>query len=252
MNGGTGGVRAGAREPAPEGGDAAAGEEREPADFDTFFTAHRPALLARAVMLCGNRQDAEDAVQEAFLAALENWGRISGYEQPDAWVGLVMRRKLWRALRLRLRARRAALDVPLPRQAAPDETAQARRVLTAMAGLPPRQRMVLVMFGLYAMTHDEIAADLDITASTARGNLRKGRANLRRMLGLDPTTDPLGEVPLLGTGGPAPGDRLAAALSATEAWLCAAFADDDQAPRRARADLAARHGEGAGPTGPGA
>ncbi|MEU0343888.1 sigma-70 family RNA polymerase sigma factor [Streptomyces bobili] len=246
MSGGTGSVRAGAQEPAPEGGDEAAEDGRAPVDFDAFFTAHRPAQLARAVMLCGNRQDAEDAVQDAFLAALENWDRISGYEQPNAWVSLVMRRKLWRAMRLRLKVKRAALDVALPRQALPDETAQARRVLTAMAALPPRQRMVLVMYSLYAMTHQEIADDLNIAVSTARGNLRKGRDNLRRMLGLAPDTDPLGEVPLVGAGGPAPGDRLAAALSATESWLCSAFEEDEQAPRQARADLASRQREGTG------
>ncbi|MDF9811484.1 sigma-70 family RNA polymerase sigma factor [Streptomyces sp. SPB162] len=247
MSRGTDSVRTGAQE--PERGEVAEAE-RVPADFDAFFTTHRPALLARAVMLCGNRQDAEDAVQDAFLAALENWDRISGYEQPNAWVGLVMRRKLWRVLRLRLKVKRAALDVALPRQALPDETAQARRVLTAMSGLPPRQRMVLVMFSLYALTHQEIADDLGITASAARGNLRKGRANLRRLLGLDPTTDPLGEVPLLGTGGPAPGDRLAAALNATESWLRSAFEEDEQAARQAGADLAGRRGDGTGRTGP--
>ncbi|MFD3675328.1 RNA polymerase sigma factor [Streptomyces sp. NPDC058613] len=246
MSGGTGSVRAGAQEPVPEGGGEAPEDVRAPVDFDAFFTAHRPALLARAVMLCGSRQDAEDAVQDAFLAALENWDRISLYEQPNAWVSLVMRRKLWRALRLRLKIKRAALNVAQPRQALPEETEQARRVLTAMAALPPRQRMVLVMYGLYAMTHQEIADDLGIAASTARGNLRKGRDNLRRMLGLDPDTDPLGEVNLVGTGGPAPGDRLAAALSATESWLCSAFEEDEQAPRRARAGLAERQRKGTG------
>lgn len=248
MSGGTDSVRAGAQEPAPEGAGEAAKDGRAPVDFDAFFTAHRPALLARAVMLCGSRQDAEDAVQDAFLAALENWDRISGYEQPNAWVSLVMRRKLWRVLRLRLRAKRAALDMALPRQALPGETAQARLVLSAMAALPPRQRMVLVMYGLYAMTHQEIADDLNISASTARGNLRKGRGNLRRMLGLDPDTDPLGEVALVGTGGPASGDRLGAALSATESWLRSAFEEDEQALRQARADLAGRRREGPGRT----
>ncbi|MFD3776189.1 RNA polymerase sigma factor [Streptomyces sp. NPDC058612] len=246
MSGGTGSVRAGAQEPVPEGGGEAPEDVRAPVDFDAFFTAHRPALLARAVMLCGSRQDAEDAVQDAFLAALENWDRISLYEQPNAWVSLVMRRRLWRALRLRLKIKRAALNVAQPRQALPEETEQARRVLTAMAALPPRQRMVLVMYGLYAMTHQEIADDLGIAASTARGNLRKGRDNLRRMLGLDPDPDPLGEVNLVGTGGPAPGDRLAAALSATESWLCSAFEEDEQAPRRARAGLAERQRKGTG------
>lgn len=250
MSSGTDSVHAGAQEPAPGNGDGPEAGGRELADFDAFFTAHRPALLARAVMLCGNSQDAEDAVQDAFLAALENWDRVGRYEQPKAWVNLVMRRKLWRALRLRLKAKRAALDVPLPRQALPDETAQARRVLTAMSALPPRQRMVLVMFSLYAMTDGEIAEDLGISASAARGNIFKGRRNLRRMLGLDPGTDPLGEVPLLGTGGPAPGDRLAAALGATESWLRSALEEDEQAARRARADLAGRQGDGTGRPGP--
>ncbi|MDQ0835700.1 RNA polymerase sigma factor (sigma-70 family) [Streptomyces achromogenes] len=246
MSAGTGGARFDAQEPAPAGGEESGQDGRLPVDFASFFTDHRPALLARAVMLCGNRQDAEDAVQDAFLAALENWGRVSGYDQPNAWVSLVMRRKLWRALRLRLRAKRAALDVAVPSQALPDETAQARRVLTAMAALPPRQRMVLVMYSLYAMTHQEIADDLNIAASTARVNLHKGRANLRRMLGLGPDTDPLRDVLLLAVGDRPPKERLAAALDATESWLCSAFEAEEQAPSQARTDLAGRHRRGTG------
>ncbi|MFD3721893.1 RNA polymerase sigma factor [Streptomyces sp. NPDC058674] len=103
--GGTGGVRAGATEPASAGGDGTAQDGRDPVDFDVFFTAHRPALPTRAVMLCGSRQDAEDAVQDAFLTALENWDRVSTYDQPNAWVSLVMRRNPPHRHRQRLRRR---------------------------------------------------------------------------------------------------------------------------------------------------
>ncbi|MDQ0578671.1 RNA polymerase sigma factor [Streptomyces rishiriensis] len=245
MSGGTDSARTGVPEPARRADDGAPANEVFPVDFEAFFAAHYPALLARALMLCGNYQDAEDAIQDAFLAALENWNRVSGYEQPTAWVSLVMRRKLWRTLRLRLRAKRAALDVPVPCQAQPHETAQARRVLTAMAALPPRQRMVLVMYSLYAMTHEEIADDLNIAASTARGNLRKGRENLRRMLGLDADAEPLSEVPLVGTGASAREDLFTGVLNATESWLGSALRQDENALEQARTALADRGPEGA-------
>lgn len=63
----------------------AAGDEAvEPADFRTFFERSCPGMLARALLIAGHRQDAEDAVQQAYIEALQRWERLSRYDSPDA------------------------------------------------------------------------------------------------------------------------------------------------------------------------
>ncbi len=56
----------------------------EPPRFDSFYEVSFPGMLARALLIAGNREDAEDAVQEAYRAAWQVWDRIGDYDAPDA------------------------------------------------------------------------------------------------------------------------------------------------------------------------
>ena len=49
------------------------GEQRS---LDDFFESTHSAVLARAIMLCGHRADADDAVQEAYLEALLSGDKV--------------------------------------------------------------------------------------------------------------------------------------------------------------------------------
>ena len=55
-------------------------------DFDAFYVAavHRVVLYVFAV--CGDRAEAQDIAQEAFARAWQHWARVSGYDDPEAWV----------------------------------------------------------------------------------------------------------------------------------------------------------------------
>ncbi|MFE0461540.1 hypothetical protein ACFW1A_20050, partial [Kitasatospora sp. NPDC058965] len=96
---------------------SAPAEATEPAgeEFEAFFTRSYPRALARAVLLCGNREDAEDAVLEAYAAAAERWAdRLRGYESPEGWVSTVVEQRLWKTARARSKQREALLRVPVP------------------------------------------------------------------------------------------------------------------------------------------
>lgn len=59
---------------------------REHAGFEEFYQAHYGRMVALITAVIGDRAEAEDVVQDAFARALARWGRLSGYDLPEAWV----------------------------------------------------------------------------------------------------------------------------------------------------------------------
>lgn len=55
-------------------------------EFEDFYQASYGRVVALLLAVLGNRQEAEDAAQEAFTRALARWPRLSTYEVPEAWV----------------------------------------------------------------------------------------------------------------------------------------------------------------------
>ncbi|WP_433533250.1 sigma-70 family RNA polymerase sigma factor [Micromonospora sp. CA-263727] len=225
-----------------------AGRQR---DFATFFACTYPSMLAQAIMLCGDRADAEDATQEAFVEAYRVWDRVAGYDAPEAWIRRVMVQRLWKVYRKRRTGQERLLHLPVPAQASPEQTAEAREVLRLLATLPPRQRMTLALFSLEGWSQQEIATTLRMTRGGVAANVAKARQTLREALGMaadevtgrDPLVAGMG-VGWLGRFGAyrigAGQDPLVRALLDTQAWLRAAVETDPQALERARAALAER------------
>jgi len=60
-------------------------------DFDALYAAHFASLTTQLFAYFGDRQEAQDVVQEAFCRAWVRWRRVSAYDEPVAWV----RRVAW-------------------------------------------------------------------------------------------------------------------------------------------------------------
>ena len=110
--------------------------------FDAFYQDSYAHLVRQLWAVTGNRQDAEDVVQEAFVRAAARWGRISAYDLPEAWVRQVAIRLASNELRrvrrglaalLRLRARPAGRPVGGPASAG-DRLARPTAALPAGVG----------------------------------------------------------------------------------------------------------------------
>ncbi|MEW2631013.1 sigma-70 family RNA polymerase sigma factor [Streptomyces sp. NPDC048389] len=245
------------------------GAVRTAEPFDGFFARSFPGMTARALLLCGHPQDAEDAVQEAYAAAFARWERLRHYDAPDAWVYRVVRQRLWAVARDRSRIRPAEPDsLQPPPSAGVEQTVEARAVLTALAELPSRQRTVLVLNCLEGMTQEAIADELGLTRGAVASSVFKARAQLVKAVGMSDKADAgssrravrarhddLGLVPShalarLRDQTAAPADPVAAALRRTELWLRAAVARSERpsrqlaAVRAASADVCAAEAEG--------
>lgn len=200
-------------------------------DFEDFFRTSYPRMMARAVLLCGNRDDAEDAVAQAFAEVARNWDTAGGYDAPEAYLHVTMTRKAFRLLKRRRRQEEvAALELPVSPYATPHEAFAAKEVLAAVAALPPVQRAVLVHCCLDGMKQQEVAKLLRIQRGTVAAHLSKARETLRHQLGLAVAVPDDGLVAVRV-------DRLVESLRRAERWLAEGFDADVEARHRIRAAI---------------
>ena len=166
-------------------------------EFDAFYDRTYAEVAARAVTYSGNPQDAEDAVQEAYIEAMRRWPHVRTCASPEAWVITTTRHKFSRDGRrwwFRWNPRELTdLTVPAATNATVEETAAALAVLRALGTLPQRQRQVVVMHSLEDMSYAEISAELGISTGAVGSNLHKARARLTLLLDLDWDKRPQGD-----------------------------------------------------------
>lgn len=149
--------------------------------FDELFRRHRDRLWSVAVRTLGNPTDAEDAVQETFVAALR-----SGGFRGEAEVGTWLHRILINKCVDRLRRTRPAV-APLPGHGAsrdPSGGVTTRLVVDeALAMLPIDQRAAVVLVEIHGWSVAEAAGILGVPAGTVKSRCARGRSRLLGLLG---------------------------------------------------------------------
>ncbi len=162
-----------------------AAQRGEQAAFSELVRRHqrRAYAVARAIVI--NHEDAEDAVQEAFLHAYRAIDRFLPDQAFGAWLHRIVANAALDATR-----RRKVRDADeLPETVAspfkdPAERGELRQRLTeALNTLPERQRAVIVLHDVEGYKHAEIGKMLDIPEGTARSDLHYARSQLRLLLG---------------------------------------------------------------------
>jgi RNA polymerase sigma-70 factor (sigma-E family) len=165
-----------------------AGPERPeaPIAFDDFVRARSAALLRTALLLAGGRgrPEAEDLLQTALERAYRHWGRICRSGDPERYVRRVLANASvdwWRRLRRRPEQALSGEEPGPPAVDHADTIAQRDFLLRALAGLPPRQRAVLVLRYFCDMSEAEIADALGCTTGTVKSQASRGLARLREL-----------------------------------------------------------------------
>jgi RNA polymerase sigma-70 factor (ECF subfamily) len=154
--------------------------------FDPLVQMYMRHAFHMAYRVVGHREDAEDLVQESFLAAYQYLDSFDITRPFGPWLTrIVMNRG---ANLRRARARRQTEPetdaVSTAPSALEDSTrAEMREVLTqAMATLSERQRLIVTLFDVDGLTSTEIGEQLELAPGTVRWHLHEARRILRGAL----------------------------------------------------------------------
>jgi RNA polymerase sigma-70 factor (ECF subfamily) len=164
----------------------------EPEALRALFERHKDRVYSIALRYSGDRTVAMDIAQDAFLKMFSGVRNFRGDSSLDAWVYRIVVNSCFDQKR---RTRRLAplVDEMLgalraPGQSALDEVLRSElsgRVRSAVAGLPPEQRMVIVLRYTQGLSYDEIAEILGCSAGTVASRLNRAHKILARRLGGD-------------------------------------------------------------------
>jgi RNA polymerase sigma-70 factor (sigma-E family) len=156
-----------------------------------LYQVHAVGLIRLAVVMIGDRQAAEDVVQEAFCGLFRRWAHLTDKDKALSYVRSSALNGCRSELRRRIRNdRRASRDAA----AADAESAEYlaligeehREVLTALRRLPRRQREALVLRFYLDLSEPEIAAAMGISPGTVKSTTSRALAALGRLLGENP------------------------------------------------------------------
>jgi RNA polymerase sigma-70 factor (ECF subfamily) len=156
--------------------------------FAALYDRHGRVAYSLAYRMMGERQAAEDLVQEAFLKV---WWAAGGYRADRAsvrtWILSILNNRGIDVLRSSASRRRTQDRVEAQTPASqPSEAfaetwrnSQREQVREALQGLPPEQLKVLELAYFSGYTHVEIAELLDLPLGTVKGRMRLGLKKIR-------------------------------------------------------------------------
>jgi RNA polymerase sigma-70 factor (ECF subfamily) len=159
--------------------------------FNTLVESYQRVVYNLALRMLGERQAAEDASQDAFLAAWRGIDRFRGGSF-KAWLLRItsntcrdQMRKLRRNPTSSLEAMPCEPETP-PSTESPEEYVLRRelgeQIQRGLDNLPADQRLAVILCDMQGLTYEEIAKVMDCSLGTVRSRLSRGRARLRDYL----------------------------------------------------------------------
>jgi RNA polymerase sigma-70 factor, ECF subfamily len=152
------------------------------AEFDDFYTVSFARVTAQLYAMIGDRDEAQECVQEAFVRAWSHRRKLDREEHPEAWVRTTAYRLAVSRWRRTVRGRRApdrAVSTPLV-SAAPSVSRVA--VVEALKQLPEVQRRALVLHHIADLSVQDVAREVGAPEGTVKARLSRGRAALATLL----------------------------------------------------------------------
>jgi RNA polymerase sigma-70 factor (sigma-E family) len=155
--------------------------------LEEYVRVRGQRLVRTAYLLTGDREVAEDLVQNVLASALVSWRRLRSVNDMDAYMytALIHARSRWWS-------RRWIREIPsdeLPDSPASDLTARFDShadLLAVLKQIPTRQRQALVLRYFNDLTEAQTAQILDCSVGTVKSQTARGLEKLRAALGVDP------------------------------------------------------------------
>ena len=174
--------------------ETAAAKDNPDKVFRNDLVAILPSLRAFARGLCGNRDLADDLVQEAMTRA---WAARSSYTPGTnfrAWIYMILRNRYFTIIRKN--ARSVSLDPEVAERvlvtvADQEDRLHVMDVEKALQKLPKEQREVLLLIGANGMSYEEAMEVVGCAMGTIKSRLARGRAALAKLIdGPDDENEP--------------------------------------------------------------
>jgi RNA polymerase sigma-70 factor (ECF subfamily) len=142
--------------------------------FEPFYVANYHRVVALAVVLSGDRGEAEELAQEAFAAAHGRWVDLQHYD--NAVSG--HRRRLSETKGLRLLGARQSAGLPYG-------TEHRGELWAAVRDLPDRQAQAVALFYLGDRSVASVAELMDLSEGAVKSHLSRARKTLANRLGME-------------------------------------------------------------------
>lgn len=155
----------------------------EPDAFEPLVERYHRPLFRVAVRMLGDREEARDATQTAFLKAYKALASCDTRRRFFSWIYRILVNDCLNLLRARRPSEPLDEDAHYARASGGSEAAETqRRVRAAILRLPPAQREVILLRHFADLRYDQVAAVLGIPEKTVKSRLFSARQRLCELL----------------------------------------------------------------------
>ena len=160
-------------------------------DFEEIVTQYSDFVFNLTYRILGNHADAEDAAQDAFLAAYRNFHRFRGDARVSTWLyriatnAALMKLRKDRPRRTLTQTGYEDIELPSPLEG-PEKMALNSELREHLEGgldqLAPNLKVAVVLRDVQGLSNEEAAEALNISVSSLKARLHRGRVLLRNHL----------------------------------------------------------------------
>ena len=167
--------------------------------FGQLIDRHASVIVSVAYRMVGNRAEAEDLAQEAFLTAFKSLSTFRADSKFSTWLYRIAVNKCKDWLRVKRPGlglydvdADETLDIYVAEERTPEQLLSRQQVATeleqAIQRLPPLYREAFILKHVEGLSYEEMEAIVGVSGDTLKMRVYKGRLQLSRELGsLDPT-----------------------------------------------------------------
>ena len=172
----------------------------ERAEFEKLIARTQRQAYNMAYRMTGNRDDAEDLTQEAYLRAYRSFATYNKQLPFESWFFRILSNLFIDLLRRKPKKKALSLDQPVAEEEGDDnlllqiadeesnpernlmESVMDERLQNALTGLPQAFRVAVLLCDVEGKSYEEIAAVMGSSIGTVRSRIHRGRTMLRRTM----------------------------------------------------------------------
>ena len=148
--------------------------------FKAIYDTHHQGMLRVALRMLGNQQDAEDAVQSAFVKLYRGIGRFRFQSKFSTYFYRILSRVCFDMIRSRKRRQTDELQETF--KIVQPQVDLKMQLEEAIAQLPERMRLCFMLFAIEELKQEDIADIMELSIGGVKSTIYQAKVRLRRIL----------------------------------------------------------------------